>query len=75
MRYGVFIMEKFGFLNKGDKVVANMRITDTGEITGIVVAEKGDAGECIYGPINYWPTVRFQSGKATLVSEVEVTKI
>lgn len=68
-------MENFGFIKDGDVVRAKRKVTDSGEEWGTVVAEIGDMGKCIHAQADYWPTVRFQSGIATIVCEVDVEKV
>jgi hypothetical protein len=63
-------------LKVGDMVKSRIRIFDLPFATdgdwGPVVAEKGEVGVVEHAEEGCWPTVRFQSGRSTCCTDVEV---
>lgn len=63
-------------LKVGDMVKSRIRIFDLPFATdgdwGPVVAEKGETGIVEHVQEGYWPTVRFQSGRSTCCTDVEI---
>lgn len=74
-----------GFLRYGQRVKANFRIWDqpnmpgavttNGEDWGWVSAQAGEEGTVVHTQTGHWPTVRFDSGCATCVTDREVTPL
>lgn len=79
VRLSPFFSKPEEFLKLGQRVRANHRIfdlpNDAGADWGWVSAEKDEQGTVVHVEAGYWPTVRFDGGKATCVTDTEVSPL